>query len=146
MVLWRILAKEAQVNRSLLLKLKKLKKKNYRICYHPTHPIAAFQEAIFALRKKIEKNISNGRVIILKEIPNFLDFVQKNPSHFSKSLFWSKDLWNPSWVQELLPFSAIYRLENAPFSQRFTFAKIYLGDYKKYPKQSFLRNDWIVKW
>jgi len=80
-------SKRSAGKQELALEIKKIEKKNYRICYHPTHPIAAFQEAIFALRKKIEKNISNGRVIILKEIPNFLDFVQKNPSHFSKSLF-----------------------------------------------------------
>ena len=57
----------------------------------------------------------------------FSRYCPKNLHLFPKAYFvLSKSLWNPTWVWELLPFSNMYKLENAPSSQKATFIKIVL--------------------
>ena len=134
MVLCSTPTKRVKVNMNFLLKL--LASKNfYHICYHPSHLIATFWEAIFALREKIEKNRANGRVINSKGDTKFSRYCPKDLLFFPKDCFGlSKSPRNPPWVQELLSFSIMYSHENALSSWKATFSKIYHGDYLYYPK------------
>lgn len=103
------------------------------MCYHLTRPNFNFLEAVFALKTKlIEKNKHNNRVINPKGGTNLDRLCPKNLPILPKASFGISKLkiyeTLLNWVQELFPFSFIYKLERTP-KDKTTFAKIDRGHY-----------------